>query len=102
MGIGAVQKANVGFFVGEGRYSTVSLEGPLEVLSCAGNISMKNNVPFVHAHVTLADKSGRSFGGHLMEGCIVDATFEVSIHVYSGMDLVREPDPETKLFLLHT
>ena len=54
--LGAVERANVGFFVGNGRYSTVSYDGPLEVLSCVGNVSLKEGEPSIHAHVTMADK----------------------------------------------
>lgn len=92
----------MGFFVGEGHYSTVSLDGPLEVLFCVGNVGLKDGLPFVHAHMTLADTNGRSYGGHLMPGCTVDATFEVILQVYDGLDLVRKLDPRTKLFLLDT
>jgi hypothetical protein len=37
-----------------------------------------------------------------MPGCIVSATFEVTIVVYKGMDLVSKLDSGTKLFLLDT
>lgn len=100
--IGAVEKATVGFFVGEGHYSTVSLDGPFEVLSCVGNVSLKEGLPFVHAHITLANKKGETYGGHLMSGCTVDATFEVTLQVYDGLDLVRKLDARTQLFLLDT
>lgn len=100
--LGAVEKATVGFFVGNGEYHTVSIDGPLEVLSCIGNISLKEGAPFVHAHITLADTTARTYGGHLMPGCIVDATFEVSLQTYEQINLVRKMDRETKLFLLDT
>ncbi len=100
--LGAVEKANVGLFIGNGQYSTISYGGPLEVLSCVGNVSLKEGKPFIHAHIAIADKKGRAYGGHLMPGCIVSATFEVTILVYGGMDLVSKLDSGTKLFLLDT
>lgn len=100
--IGAAEKATVGFFVGGGRYSTVSLNGPFEVLSCVGNVGLKEDAPFVHAHITFADKEGRTWGGHLMPGCTVDATFEVVLQAYDGLGLSRKFDPATELFLLDT
>jgi hypothetical protein len=100
--IGSVEKAEVGFFVGNGRYLTISCSGPLEVSSCVGNVSSKQGVPFVHAHISLADKQGKGYGGHLMTGCIVDPTFEVILHAYDDLDLGRELDPLTKLYLLDT
>ena len=101
-GIGSVVKAEVGFYVGNGQYSNISLRGPLEVLSCVGNVSLRQGLPFVHAHISLSDSQGRACGGHLMPGCIVDPTFEVFLQSYEGIDLVRKQDPETKLFLLDT
>ncbi len=102
VGIGAVEKASVGFFRGDGQYSTVSLEGPLEVLSCVGNVALKEGIPIIHAHISLADREGRAYGGHLMLGCTVDATFEVSLYIYDEVQLIRKLDSATKLFLLET
>jgi predicted DNA-binding protein with PD1-like motif len=98
--LGAVNKATVGCFVGGGKYSTTSLRGPLEIVSCLGNVSMKEDAPFVHAHITLADRKGKTHGGHLMPGTTVGATFELTLHSYDQMELRRKLDPETKLFLL--
>jgi len=99
-GVGAVEKAKVGYHVGNGRYAAVSYDGPLEVLSCIGNVSLKDGAPFVHAHMTVADSKGKAYGGHLMPGCIVGATFEVTVLAYEGMALVRKLDRSAKLFLL--
>jgi uncharacterized protein len=95
--LGAVERANVGFFDGNGRYSTISYDGPLEVLSCVGNVSLKEGEPSIHAHIAMADKEGKAYGGHLMAGCIVSATFEVTILVYEGIDLVSKLDSGANL-----
>ena len=76
------------FFVENGQYSTVSYDGPLEVLSCVGNVSLNEDEPSIHAHIAMADKEGKAYGDHLMAGCIVSATFEVTI-LYEGIDLVK-------------
>ena len=102
IGIGSVQRAEIGFFVGNGKYSVVTCNGPLEVSSCVGNVASKEGTPFVHAHICLADRQGKAFGGHLMQGCIVDATFEVLVHEFEGLDLRRKLDSTTGLFLLDT
>jgi len=99
---GAVERAVVGFFVGNGQYSTISCDGPLEVLSCTGNVSLKEGKPSIHAHIALADKDGRAYGGHVMAGCIVSATFEVTVLVYEGIELDSKFDVGTGLFLLDT
>jgi predicted DNA-binding protein with PD1-like motif len=100
--LGAAEKATVGYFLGDGEYSNISLQGPLEVLSCVGNVSLKEDLPFVHAHITLSDKNANAYGGHLMPGTIVGATFEVTLHVYDGMKLIRKLDSTTRIFLLDT
>jgi len=100
--VGAVESAVVGFFVGEGRYAEVKLQGPLEILSCIGNVSVKDGTPFVHAHLTLADGNGRTYGGHALPGCIVGATFEINLLEYEDVEVVRKFDSRTKLYLLDT
>lgn len=98
--IGAAQKASLGYYLGEGQYSSISLQGPLEIVSCIGNVSIKENQPFVHAHITLTDKEGKAYGGHLMPETRVGATFEVTFHAYDDVKLSRKLDQATKLFLL--
>jgi len=99
--IGAVSRAVVGFFVGRGQYSEKLFEGPLEIVSCVGNVSVKENQPFIHAHISLADHKGNVFGGHLLPGCQVAATFEVIFHVHDTA-MNRTLDSKTGLFLLDT
>jgi hypothetical protein len=100
--IGTVEKATVGYFIGDGQYSNTSFQGPLEVTSCIGNVSMKEGHPYVHAHITFADKEGKTCGGHLMLGTTVDATFEVTLHAYEDLNLARTPDPRTRLLVWDT
>ncbi len=99
-GIGTVERATVGYFTGNGNYANISLEGPLEIVSLMGNVSLKEGAPFVHAHVTLSDMQGRAYGGHVMPGCRVGATFELTLHAYDDVKLERKLDEKTKLFLL--
>lgn len=97
--IGAVQKANVGFYDQETReYSYKNLDMPMEILNLTGNVSLKDGKPFVHAHITLADEEGRSFGGHLAEGTIVFAC-EFILHHFSGAVYTRVFDKDTDLYL---
>jgi predicted DNA-binding protein with PD1-like motif len=98
--LGAAAKATVGYFLGDGKYSNISLQGPLEVLSCVGNVSLKEGHPFVHAHMIFADRQGKTYGGHLMPGTTVDATFEVTLQTYEDVKLFRKQDPRTKLLVL--
>jgi uncharacterized protein len=97
--IGAVEKACIGFYDQAGRqYEFITIDQPMEITNLTGNISIKDGKPFVHAHVTLADASGRACGGHLAPGTIVFAC-ECMIETFEGLMMSREFDQETGLFL---
>ncbi|PKN53704.1 MAG: DNA-binding protein [Deltaproteobacteria bacterium HGW-Deltaproteobacteria-13] len=95
--IGAVQKARVGFYNQETRiYEFHSFDRPLEITKLAGNISGKEGNPFVHAHITLSDESGKSYGGHLASGTVVFAC-EFLLDAFDGPAFDRRFDEETGL-----
>jgi len=97
--IGAVTRARIGFYNQEKReYGYYNIDEPLEITNLTGNISIKDNSPFVHAHVTLADSTGRAYGGHLAQGTIVFAC-ECVIEVLEGPAFERGFDRETGLSL---
>ena len=97
--IGAVQSARVGFYDQRNqKYSFVTLDQPLEIVSLVGNIALKDGKPFVHAHITLADAAGKAYGGHLAPGTIVFAGEFVLVQ-FKGPDLFRVPDQQTGLQL---
>jgi uncharacterized protein len=97
--IGAVRKACIGFYDQEKReYEYITIDQPMEITNLTGNISIKDGSPFVHAHITLADSSGRAFGGHLARGTIVFAC-ECSIEVLEGPAFERGFDEDTGLSL---
>jgi hypothetical protein len=101
--LGAVTRARVGFYNQEERkYYFLDLEQPLEILALVGNISLKDGKPMVHAHVTLADATGRAWGGHLAPGTPVFAC-EFTVHEYQADQTpARQDDPETGLMLWPT
>jgi uncharacterized protein len=96
--IGAVTKAALGYYdQKKKRYARcVVISKKLEIAACMGNISIKEGSPFVHAHIVLADRKGKAFGGHLMPGTGVFAA-EFTIQEYRNVRLVRSPDPVTGL-----
>jgi len=97
--IGTLKKANLGFFR-EGKYETIEMNKPLEIVSCLGNISIKEGKVFAHAHIAVSDEKGSVFGGHVMPKCIIGVTGELVLVEASGIRLVREFDEKTKLSLL--
>lgn len=96
--IGALSRADLGFYDQAGReYSVRAVEEPVEIASCAGNISFLDGQPFVHAHAVLADSSGVTFAGHLVRGSIFAA--ELFLQELPQQDLHRTPDSQTGLKL---
>jgi uncharacterized protein len=101
-GIGAVKQARIGFYDQQTReYGFHQIDSPLEITNLTGNISIKDCKPFVHAHITLANKNGNAFGGHLAPGTIVFAC-EVIIEEFDGPAFERGFDEETGLPLWKT
>lgn len=97
--IGAVSKATLGTYdQAQQVYVTFTAEGDLEILSCTGNISLKEGKPFVHAHIILAGEGGKTIGGHLFPGTVVFAG-EVHMVELKGPQLMREYDQTTGLML---
>jgi hypothetical protein len=97
--LGAVQKARLGFYDQQTReYQFFVLDEPLEITSLVGNVSLRDGKPFVHAHVTLADRAGHAYGGHLAPGTVVFAC-EFIIEAFDGPPLEREYDATTGLQL---
>ncbi len=98
--IGAVTQARVGYYDQMARtYLFLDFPGPQEILSLVGNISLKDDRPFVHAHLTLADQDGRARGGHLAAGTLVFACEFWMQEYISEASLERGFDDETGLFL---
>ena len=94
---GAVHKARIGYYDHNARvYQFVEIDKALEIVQLIGNISLKEAEPFVHAHITLADESGKTFGGHLAPGSILFAC-EFIIEALEGPDFNRRFDEETGL-----
>lgn len=97
--IGAVRQARYAYYEqNDRRYRELGSQTHHEIVGFTGNVSLKEDRPFLHAHATFADAAGETVGGHLLRGCEVFAA-EVMIREMSGASLVRMPDEETGLAL---
>jgi hypothetical protein len=97
--IGSLKEVMLGYYK-EGKYKSIQLDGPLEIVSCMGNIAVdEKGEVMIHAHVVVADEKGEAFGGHLMKGSHVGATAELVMIEAVGVDLQRVLDEKTKLKL---
>ncbi|MFH1580709.1 MAG: PPC domain-containing DNA-binding protein [Pseudomonadota bacterium] len=97
--IGAVSSATIGAYDQKQQvYVTFKEEAPLEIVSCIGNISLKDGKPFIHAHILLADEQGKTIGGHLFSETIIFAG-EINLQELTGKPMERTYDNDTGLML---
>jgi hypothetical protein len=97
--IGAASAAAFGYYdQTKKEYQSIIRLGEFEIVTGSGNVSLKDNSPFVHAHILFADENGSSFGGHLMPGTFIFAA-ELCLQELEGEPLVRQHDDKTGLFL---
>ena len=98
-GIGAVNKVKIGLFETTTKeYHSQVLEGDMEITSLLGNISSTlNGEVYLHLHINVADKTYKTYGGHLNEA-IISATGEFVIEAIQG-NVEREFSDEIGLNL---
>jgi hypothetical protein len=97
--IGAVRRARYAYYEQDDhRYRELETDAHHEIVGFVGNVSLRDDKPFLHAHATFADADGATVGGHLLSGIEVFAA-EVMIRELGGVSLVRLPDEETGLAL---
>ncbi len=65
--------------------------GHFEIVSLTGTISENGS----HLHISVSDSSGKTIGGHLLEGCKVYTTAEIVIQSSNELEFTREKDGTT-------
>jgi predicted DNA-binding protein with PD1-like motif len=98
-GIGGVDTITVKYYdLNQGKYVSKTFEGKnYELLTVQGNISVVDNKPFLHVHVTFGDSDYNVWGGHL-ESARISITGEIVIEVLDTT-LNRAFDSEFQLNL---
>jgi hypothetical protein len=97
--IGAVRRARYAYYEQDDhRYLELESDTHHEIVGFVGNVSLRDDRPFLHAHATFADAAGATVGGHLLRGTEVFAA-EIMIREIVGVTLVRNPDEATGLAL---
>lgn len=66
-------------------------DGDFEIISLNGTLSQHG----VHLHLSVADKHGHCFGGHLMDGCLINTTAEIVLIEFNNLSFKREFDATT-------
>ena len=97
--IGAVSSFTIGAYDQQQQvYVTFSRKTPLEIITCTGNVSIKDKKSFVHAHIVLGDEQGKTIGGHLFSDSIIFAG-EIELQELIGKPMERSYDQTTGLWL---
>ena len=68
-----------------------TFDGKHEIVSLVGTLGLEND----HLHIAVSDSTGRTVGGHLMEGSLVYTTAEIVIGELTALAFSREVDPKT-------
>jgi uncharacterized protein len=65
--------------------------GHFEIVSLVGTVSIGGS----HLHISISDSTGKTIGGHLLEGCTVYTTAEIVIQATDKYRFTREKDGTT-------
>ncbi len=65
--------------------------GHFEIVSVTGTVSVNGS----HIHISVSDSTGKTIGGHLMEGCKIYTTAEIVIGSSNDYNFKREKDGTT-------
>jgi predicted DNA-binding protein with PD1-like motif len=67
---------------------TTVRKGHFEIVSLVGTLDPAGG----HLHLCVADRDGVTFGGHLVDGCLVYTTAEIVVADLTALEFRREPD----------
>lgn len=71
--------------------SKLEIEDDFEIVSLNGTISNGQ----AHIHIAASDVSAKTYGGHLLEGCLVNTTVELVLGELENYHSRREYDEST-------
>lgn len=87
-GVGSLTHYNIRFANQEQGNSGL---GHFEIVSLTGTVSINGS----HLHLAISDCTGRTLGGHLMDGNLVYTTAEIVITASTKLQFTRETDATT-------
>lgn len=92
--VGSLRVANIRF---ANQDTSETIEGYHEIVSLVGMISRHG----IHVHISISDSSGKTVGGHLMNGSLIYTTAEIAIGILPDLVFDRKIDPDTGYKELH-
>lgn len=94
--LGAVGYASLSLYIPSTKsYNTKEFNEAFEISYLYGNISSKDNEPYLHVHICLTNENYEGIGGHLNEA-IITATLEAYIDVFD-VEIKRMKDDNINL-----
>ena len=73
-GLGAISNIEVAYYDIEQKiYEKQNFDDHYELLSLIGNVSLVDNKPFIHTHISFSDTKFKVFGGHLFDAEVIAA-----------------------------
>jgi hypothetical protein len=79
-------------------FKVMRIDGFAEITSLAGDITLYNNNPVVHAHISMATEDGLVHGGHLLEA-FISPTLQLMMTVEPA-PLFKKMDSETGILII--
>ena len=83
--VGSLNSAKIRF---ANQPDAAEIPGKLEILSLSGTLGADGS----HLHISVADSTGKTYGGHLMPGCPVYTTAEIILVILEDYVFKRETD----------
>ena len=74
-----------------GQNSGTTYNDRFEIVSLVGTLSQYGS----HYHMAIADSTGRTIGGHMMQGCLIYTTAEIVIGILPNISFHRNHDATT-------
>ena len=73
-GLGAISNIEVAYYDIEQKiYEKQNFDNDYELLSLIGNVSLVDDKPFIHTHISFSDTEFKVFGGHLFDARVIAA-----------------------------
>ena len=85
-GVGSLEKVALRF---ANQNESTAFDGYHEIVALQGTLSEDS----MHIHLAVSDKSGKTSGGHLVEGNIIYTTCELVLLEQADLQFSREEDP---------
>lgn len=82
--VGSLRRAAIRLADHEG---TTFFEGKFEIVSLVGTLEPNGG----HIHISISDSTGKTIGGHLMNGSLIYTTAEIVLGSAPNLRFTREP-----------